>query len=190
MKSMIPGTEDGECTLNPSGSLMLDLWEWEGIFPLLPLQEMKYVPIKRAFGQLPPPAKVVLDKMLEFVEHTPNMKLFVDYKVRDLKKGDCGCALDFWHLDVVENPRHPTPPDKHWLFTTEYGTDVMTTPITIYKHETTFREVVTRAQGYEWVTTTPNTITSYGRFNLHKAPRMGRDCQRVMIRLTQTEVIK
>lgn len=186
MTGMIVATK-----LNPLDSLNLDLWEGAVNTASLPLQELKYCPLAKAYLQLPDEAANVLHRMLGFAsdDSWERMKLLVDYKVRDLKEGDCGCALDFWHLDVTSNPNHPTNPDIHYLYATDFGTEFITTPMDFFEDDVHFTDVLERNKDFVYATAKPNTISKYTRFNLHRGPIVTRDCRRMLLRLTLTEVI-
>ena len=104
-------------------SLELDLFEYvEEAFASLPVQMFKYKRWDWAYENVPDVVKPLLTKMFDVMPPDQDMKWLVDYKVRDLKVGDCGCALDGWHLDVVENPWHESKPDFHLIYSTEFGT--------------------------------------------------------------------
>lgn len=186
MTGMIVATK-----LNPLDSLKLDMWEGAVDTASLPLQELKYCPLAKAYSQIPKSVANILDEMVEmsFDYSWKTMKPFVDYKVRDLKKGDCGCALDFWHLDVTSNPNHPTNPDIHYLYATDFGTEFITTPMDVFKDDVHFTDVLERNKDFEYVVAKPNTISNYTRFNLHRGPTVTKDCRRMLLRLTLTEVI-
>lgn len=178
--------------LNPADSLKLNLWEGFVDTSLLPLQELKYCPLIKAYTLIPEQAFPILDKMVDFSmeQEWYDYRLLVDYKVRDLKAGDCGCPLDFWHLDVTENPNHPTKPDIHYLYSTQFGTEFITTPMDVFKEDIIFKQVLDRHKEFEYLTAKPNTINRYTRANLHRGPRVTEDCRRMLLRLTLTEVIK
>lgn len=178
--------------LNPANSLKLNLWEGFVDTSLLPLQELKYCPLIKACTLIPEHVLTILDEMVDFSmeQEWTGMRLLVDYKVRDLKAGDCGCPLDFWHLDVTENPNHPTKPDIHYLYSTHFGTEFITTPMDVFEEDISFKQVLDRHKGFEYLTAKPNTINRYTRANLHRGPRVTEDCRRMLLRLTLTEVIK
>ena len=178
--------------INPEGSLSLNLWEDQSDLSSLPLREFKYKHWDWAYEQgVHESVRPILDKMFELAScEGRSYRWLVDYKVRDLEKGDCGCPLDFWHLDVVENPWHESKPDIHYLFSTEVGTEFITTPMEVTEADTSFKGVVERSSGFSVVQAAPNTISKYGRFNLHRGPRVAKDCRRMLLRLTLTEVIK
>lgn len=181
--------------LNPADSLKLNLWEGFVDTSLLPLQELKYCPLIKAYTLIPGIVLPILDKIVDLVDFSSDqswrgMRLLVDYKVRDLKVGDCGCPLDFWHLDVTENPNHPTKPDIHYLYSTHFGTEFITTPMNVFEEDISFKQVLGRNDKFDYLTARPNTISRYTRANLHRGPRVTEDCRRMLLRLTLTDVIK
>lgn len=178
--------------LNPADSLKLNIWEGFVNTSLLPLQQLKYCPLIKAYSLIPEQVLPILDKMVDFSSDQSwgGMRVLVDYKVRDLKAGDCGCPLDFWHLDVTENPNHSTKPDIHYLYSTHFGTEFITTPMDVFEEDISFKQVLGRNKDFEYVTAKPNTINRYTRANLHRGPRVTEECRRMLLRLTLTEVIK
>lgn len=179
-------------------SLELNIFEyWDEAFASLPVQMFKYKRFDWAYDNLPSPVKPLLekmmDKMTELDKH--NLKWVVDYKVRDLKEGDCGCMLDGWHLDVVENPWHDSKPDLHLIYSTEIGTEFLTKKIPVLPEDTHFVKILEPYnQSYideHFVESSkPNHVSFYNRFQLHRAPVVNKDCKRMLLRLTSTEVIK
>lgn len=178
--------------LNPADSLKLNLWEGFVDTSLFPLQELKYCPLIKAYTLIPEHVLTILDKMVDLSMEYEwyGYRLLVDYKVRDLKAGNCGCPLDFWHLDVTENPNHPTKPDIHYLYSTHFGTEFITTPMGVFEEDTSFKQVLGRNDKFDYLIVRPNTISRYTRANLHRGPRVTEDCRRMLLRLTLTEVIK
>lgn len=178
--------------LNPADNLKLNLWEGSVYTELLPLSEFKYKRWDWAYQcGVHESVKPILDVMFDLASKEDNSyKWLVDYKVRDLKAGDCGCSLDFWHLDVTENPNHPTKPDIHYLYSTHFGTEFITTPMDVFEEDISFKQVLGRNLDFEYLTAKPNTINRYTRANLHRGPRVTEDCRRMLLRLTLTEVIK
>lgn len=178
--------------LNPEGSFKLNLLEWEDeAFSSLPLQEIKYGSLLKSYYEIPEVVQPLLDYMLNImdgIEHE-GFRLLVDYKVRDLKAGDCGCTIPGWHTDVVSNPWHDSKPDVHLLFTTEVGTDLAVDPLKVFEDDIHFKSVLARHENINFITTKPNTVNMYGRWNLHRAPIVQKDCRRMLLRLTATEVI-
>lgn len=178
--------------LNPKGSLKQNLayFKDEG-FNDLPLAHIKYMRWDKAYDEVPSIVKPILLKMFELMPEHKDMNWVVDYKVRDLKRGDCGVALAGWHLDCVSNPWHPTLMEDHLLFSTHFGTEYILDELEVGEDETHFSKVLSRYGNDYWYTQVkPYTITQYSRFNLHRAPIVKQDCRRMTLRLTQTEVIK
>lgn len=177
--------------LNPSGSVKLNLARFDIDSNSLPLSEFKYKRWDWAYEKgVHERVRPILEKMFDLTPNEERYKWVVDYKVRDLKAGDCGCPLDFWHLDVTKNPNHPTLPDIHFLFATEFGTEFITTPMSFSKEDSSFEAVLERNREFDYLVAEPNTISSYTRFNLHRGPVVNKDCRRLLLRLTLTEVIK
>lgn len=178
--------------LNPEGSFKLNLLEWEDeAFSSLPLQEIKYGRWDKSYHLVPTPVKQLLQRMFAMMSTlgSEDREWYVDYKVRDLKVGDCGCAIPGWHTDVVSNPWHKSKPDVHLLFTTEVGTDIAIEQLEVFESDKHFNDVLKRHKNIEFVTAKPNTVSMYGRWNLHRAPIVQKDCRRMLLRLTATKVI-
>lgn len=176
--------------LNPKGSLITNLavFDTKG-FDKLPLAHIKYEHWYKAYEDIPHIVKPVLDKMFSIMPDNDKHWL-VDYKVRDLKKGDSGVDVAGWHLDCITNPRHNSKPETHLLFSTHFGTEYILDELEVLPEETHFKQVLKRYSDDFWFAQVkPNTITQYGRFNLHRAPIAKYDCRRMTLRLTQTEVI-
>lgn len=177
-------------------SLSLNIFEYqEEAFASLPVQEFKY----KTWGWaleigVPKAVKPLLEKMLDLMPPDEDMKWLVDYKVRDLKAGDCGCMLEGWHLDVVENPWHNSKPDFHLIFSTEIGTNFLTQPIPCLEGDTHFLRCLEpfslEALEAKVVSSKPNYVSAYNRFQLHRGPIVKKDCRRMLLRVTATEVIK
>ena len=135
--------------------------------------------------QLDDCAKTVLFEMIPYLNEGFKSTLF-DYKVVELKKGQCGCKLSGWHIDVTRNPNHNNRPEQHLIYTTEVGTEFLLTEIEtdvddFWKEDLDFSpQVVWKAPA--------NAIVEYNRLNMHRGPRMVRDCKRVLIRITQTDL--
>lgn len=178
-------------------SLDLNVFEyWDEAFASLPVQMFKYKQWDWAYKNVPDSVKPLLQQMLDLMAVTAkhNLKWLVDYKVRDLKAGDCGCILDGWHLDVVENPWHNSKPDVHMIYSTEFGTEFLTRKIPVHEDEHHFKDTLSiynlEALESNVVRSKPNNVSVYNRFQLHRGPRVTRDCKRMLLRLTATEVIK
>ncbi len=177
-------------------SLCLDIFEyWNESFVSLPLKEFKYKRWDWALQEgVHESVRPLLSKMLDLMPPDNDFRWLVDYKVRDLKVGDCGCALEGWHLDVVTDPNHNSKPDFHLIYSTEIGTDFLTNPIYFDRDVTHFKkgleiynEEYLESQA---VSAKPNWVSAYNRFQLHRGPRIVKDCRRMLLRVTATQVIK
>lgn len=165
--------------------------DWSNV----PVQMHKYRKFKSCHGlDLPHQALKVLDEMFKYLT-LQYKSIYFDFKVYDLKEGDCGCALPEWHIDVTPNPNHPTKECRHLIYTTEIGTEFLLNVIHVDERVTDFRHSYTNQLkqveelGFEnTLQVPPDVISLYYRSNVHRAPIMTRDCKRVMIRLTETDV--
>ena len=179
--------------LNPKGSLKTDLAVFDTEdYSALPLEHIKYMRWDRAYNIVPNIVKPVLECMFDLMPENKDMQWVVDYKVVDLKKGDCGVKLEGWHLDCVPNPWHKSLPETHLLFSTHFGTEFLVDEMLVRPNDNHFSKVLEECGGwfeFNNIQVRPNTITQYSRFNLHRAPIVQTDCRRMTLRLTQTEVI-
>lgn len=179
-------------------SLDLNIFEyWDEAFASLPVQEFKYKRWDWAFDKgVPKVVQPLLQKMLDLmaVYDDKSLRWLVDYKVRDLKAGDCGCTREGWHLDVVENPWHESKPDFHLIYSTEIGTDFLTRKVPVFPDEDHFNKTLSiydpEALESFAVSSKPNHVSTYNRFQLHRGPIVKKDCRRMLLRLTATEVIR
>lgn len=158
----------------------------------VPVQMHKYKKFKEQnWLDMPHQAAHVLDEMFKYLT-LQYKSIYFDFKVYDLKEGDCGCALPEWHIDVTPNPNHPTKECRHLIYTTEIGTEFLTGYMA-RTDVTDFRDLLTDITEYEeygikTLQVPSDVISLYYRSNVHRAPIMTRDCKRVMIRLTETDV--
>ena len=157
--------------------------DWSGA----PVQMHKYKKFKEQnWLDMPQQAAHVLDEMFKYLT-LQYKSIYFDFKVYDLKEGDCGCALPEWHIDVTPDPNHSTKECRHLIYTTEIGTEFLLDEIVVDRHVRDFRELLP-IKGNNTLQVPPNTISLYHRSNVHRAPIMVKDCKRVMIRLTETDV--
>lgn len=161
----------------------------------VPVQMHKYKKFKEQnWLDMPHQAAYVLDEMFKYLT-LQYKSIYFDFKVYDLKAGDCGCALPEWHIDVTPNPNHPTKECRHLIYTTEIGTEFLLNEIGVDERVTDFRLSYEKTLqqvnelGFEnTLQVPPDVISLYYRSNVHRAPIMTKDCKRVMIRLTETDV--
>lgn len=160
----------------------------------VPVQMHKYKKFKEQnWLDMPHQAAHVLDEMFKYLT-LQYKSIYFDFKVYDLKEGDCGCALPEWHIDVTPNPNHPTKECRHLIYTTEIGTEFLLNELGTDNVFDDFRLMLPTIEtieelGFEnTLQVPPDVISLYYRSNVHRAPIMTRDCKRIMIRLTETDV--
>lgn len=179
-------------------SLQLNLLNyWDEAFASLPVQMFKYKRWDWAAEQgVPNSVRPLLERMFDLmaVYDTEGLNWVVDYKVRELRDGACGCPLEGWHMDVVTNPHHNSRPDIHLIYSTDIGTEFLTQPIVFDESDIHFKHCLDRHNlsllEDKVIKAEPNTVSMYNRFQLHRGPVVIKDCKRVLLRLTATEVIK
>ena len=183
-------------TLNKHSRQLGLLEYWDEAFASLPLQEFKYKRWGWAYNNIPDVVQPLLSEMLDIMGDVDVQGLgwLVDYKVRDLKVGECGCMLEGWHLDVVPNPHHDSKPDIHLIYSTEFGTDFLTKELPVSEGLEHFKDVLSDYSDSELEDfceqSKPNSVSMYNRFQLHRGPVVTKDCRRMLLRLTATEVIR
>lgn len=167
--------------LNPIGSIELNLFSWE-IPENLPEQEFKYENPQKVLDNIPTEMVILVQKMIKEVEKYDSRSVVVDYKVRNLKKGDTGSTLYGYHLDCCNDIRDEFEPETHILFSTVQGTSFVMNPIDISSYDTVQdvikNEVLVELNG------AINTAHKYTSKVLHNCPIIDQDCQRVLIRIT------
>lgn len=148
----------------------------------------KSIPFTRAIATFPKPAVELLTQMYQWVEGK-HKSIRVDLKVYDLRAGEHTC-IPGWHIDTVTNPRHDSLPENHLIYTNVYGTDFVSTPIPFSEEKTHFSQVIAEIPEDNYLTATPNSIYQYGRFHLHRGAKVATDCRRVLVRITETDIIR
>lgn len=175
---------DSSVTMNENSPVVLEQglsYDWSNV----PVQTLKYKKLNmRVLWDLPEHAFSVVNKMLTYAkpEYTNTL---VDFKVKELRAGDCGCALEDWHIDVVRNPNHKSKPDNHLIYTTIVGTEFMLDKLT--QNVEDFSNLILPDEPNVWKAPV-DSIVQFDRFNLHRGPVVEYPCKRVLIRLTQTDV--
>jgi hypothetical protein len=146
-------------------------------------QLVKYLPYHN-FYKLDSPAQKIVRKMELFFK-SGYRSTYIDYKVRELNTGDCGCPLEQWHIDVTKNPLHDSRPDIHFIFSTVIGTEFMLDEISCVEDDFSKLKLPSNPRIFQAM---PNSIVQYNRFNMHRGPIVKEPCRRVLIRVTQTDV--
>lgn len=149
----------------------------------------KSIPFRRAIATFPAPVVELLTQMYQWVEGK-HKSIRVDLKVYDLQAGDYTC-IPGWHIDTVTNPRHNSLPENHLIYTNVFGTEFCATPVEFGEEQTHFNEVVQNLPAEsKYLAAKPNSIYQYGRFHLHRGPQVSHACRRVLVRITETDVVK
>jgi hypothetical protein len=140
---------------------------------------------EKVYSNLPWQAQAIVGEMLKSASFSFKSTL-LDFKVRQLDEGDCGCPLEGWHIDVTRNPNHPSKSDRHLIYSTIVGTEFLLDKIETDAID--FAEVGLEGKSNIWQAPA-NSIVAYDRLNLHRGPIVREPCKRVLIRLTQTDII-
>lgn len=171
--------------LNPQ--LQTNLLSFPDLDPSsFPLAFIKYQNIERVLRDLPMEIQTIACEMVSlFGSVSSDYRILIDYKVRDLKKGETGCPIPGWHLDYTENPNNILPIEEHLIFTTHVGTEFITTPMDVEENDIHFSMVLKRNSVYNFIAAEPNSVTKYSRLNLHRCPIMFKDCRRLVMRISK-----
>lgn len=125
--------------------------------------------------------------------------LVVDIKVTQIKKGQPPC-IPGWHCDTVVNPFHDSLPEFHHLFVTGHAslTEFIAQPITLEVNSElksdsqqllqSFKEQITAIQ-VEPYKIPSATLVTYGRFHFHRGSIGLYDEKRLLVRVTETNII-
>ncbi len=154
---------------------------------LLQPQFHKHVPLGKALATFPIQAVKLLEYMSEFLEGGFRSTL-VDLKVVDLKVDQCTC-MPGWHIDTVVNPRHPSKSENHLIFTSIFGTEFVASPVVFSKEKDHFSQVIGQIPNDNVFTAESNRVYRYNRLHLHRGPVVTSDCRRVLVRITETDII-
>lgn len=168
-------------TLNPTGSIELNLFTWE-VPENLPIQEFKYENPQKVLDNIPPEMAVLVQKMIDEVRKYDDRSIVVDYRVRDLKAGDTGSKIFGYHLDCCDDIHDDFEPETHIIFGTHVGTSFVMNPINSVGYKNV-ADVIRNEVLIEEVCAI-NTAHKYTSKVLHSCPRIEEDCQRLLIRVT------
>lgn len=120
--------------------------------------------------------------------------LCVDVKVSDLASGECTC-IPGWHCDVTTDLLHPSRDDVHHIFVTGRHalTEFVSTQMDILVGESCpLSEQVRQieANGYDIWRVPSCTWVTYGRRNYHRGPVSTGAERRLLVRVTETDVVR
>ncbi|MNC07915.1 hypothetical protein D3C75_554800 [compost metagenome] len=147
----------------------------------------KHVPLRKALSDFPAPAVKLIEHMMQWVEGK-HKKVLVDLKVADLKAEDYTC-IPGWHIDTVTDPRHDSLPENHLIYTNVFPTEFVRDPVEFSEDKYHFVDVTDDIPKDNYISAKPNSIHKYGRFHLHRGAQVTSDCRRVLVRITETDVI-
>lgn len=168
-------------TLNPVGSIELNLFSWE-VPDELPLQEFKYASPKKVLDNIPPEMAELVQKMIDEIKKYDSRSIVVDYRVRNLESGDSGSQIYGYHLDCTNDIHDDFEPETHIIFGTVQGTSFIMNPINVIGYNTV-NDILNNEVLVECVAPT-NTAHKYTSKVLHNCPLIENTCQRVLIRVT------
>lgn len=147
----------------------------------------KHVPIDKALAEFPEPAVKLIRQMVQWVENK-HKRVLVDLKVSDLEAGEYTCVPG-WHIDTVTDPRHRSLPENHLIYTNVSPTEFVRDPVEFSEDKYHFIDVTDDIPLDNYISAEPNSIHQYGRFHLHRGAKVTADCRRVLIRVTETNVV-
>jgi hypothetical protein len=120
----------------------------------------------------------------------------VDVKFQHIEKNKCPCIYG-WHCDSVIDPFHPSKPETHHLFVSGKHclTKFIAEPIElVVEPENTLRnfqkQIEEKYPSVRIREVPSNTIVSYGRFDFHSGKYAEETEDRLLIRITETDLIR
>lgn len=130
--------------------------------------------------------------ILDGVKLVGNRKnVLVDIKVHELTAGKFP-AIPFWHIDSVNNPLHPSEPETHHIFVSGEGclTQFLGAPLTLpIQADSRLNFDLLVPADHPTYTVPSCTICTYGRYDLHRCVRATVNEYRLLLRVTETDVI-
>lgn len=167
--------------LNPYNSIDLNIAKWF-VPDDLPLQEFKYASPKKVLNNVPEDVNELVQFMIEIMSDYDNRSVVVDYKVRNLKAGESGCAISDWHLDCTNDIHCDFEPETHLIYSTVVGTYFAHNQIDCTNYSSV-QEVVENVKLQEFQSS-KNYISKFTSKVLHRCPVLDHDAQRLLIRVT------
>lgn len=161
----------------------------------LPAATFKNAGLERVRAETTDYVRRVLDAVALRGQHR---HVVVDVKVTDIEPGRPPC-IPGWHCDSVLDPRHPSRPEVHHLFVTGSAslTEFVDGPVELEigparSPQAFLREVNRQLEELApRVRSAPSCrLVEYGRFHLHRgALGRGRE-RRLLVRVTETDLIR
>ena len=158
----------------------------------LPMVFFKYAPIDYVRENSNAYVNHVLNNMP--IQHK-HRRVLVDVKLHDLNEGDVPC-IPGWHCDSIVDPFHKSRPEVHHIFVTGAGclTEFMKSlvELNIEKDDmfNSLRRQLKRKQGLETFHVDSCRIMSYSRFSFHRGVSAKKKEKRLLIRVTESDIIK
>lgn len=122
----------------------------------------------------------------------------VDVKVSQLVAGRYPC-IPGWHCDSVLDPHHPTRPERHHLFVSGDAslTEFVAAPVELTIGPASSARAFLAGVDRQLATLDPPVwsipscqVVEYGRFDLHRAARSRANETRLLVRVTETDLIQ
>ena len=150
----------------------------------------KYADINYVYENSTEPIRKILE---QFPVEGKHRSTIVDVKVHYLKKGMFPC-LPGWHTDCTLNPWHETKNDVHHIYQVgaECYTRFLAEDFTLEFDSLVPANIKSKMNAVEhksW-TLKPEKIYRYDRFGLHAPSVASEDGMRLLIRVTETDLIR
>lgn len=168
-------------TLNPTGSIEMNLFSWE-VPENLPVQEFKYASPKKVLDSIPEDMAQLVQRMIDEIRKYDSRSIVVDYRVRNLTTGDSGSQIYGYHLDCTNDIHDDFEPETHIIFGTVQGTSFIMNPINSIGYNTV-EDILQNEVLVECIAPT-GTAHKYTSKVLHNCPLIENPCQRLLIRVT------
>lgn len=163
--------------------------ELRGAFEL-PADDWKYAPIDLVYPQLPPFFQSILDQAPIVGKHK---RILVDFKVQHLTPDTESC-IPGWHLDGPPTPLHYSAPENHHLFImggapTEFVGQKLVLSVPDWgTHQKDLLAQIPEDGAVETIGL--DAFYSFTRFDWHRGVFADQPLTRVLIRVTETDVIQ
>jgi hypothetical protein len=119
-------------------------------------------------------------------------RILIDVKVQDLVPEKTSC-IPGWHLDGPENPLHDSKPEIHHLYIHEEGgeTEFISDEIELkIDNGMSQKEIVDMIPKNASITkSVAGCFTTFTRFDFHRGINVEKPMRRLLVRLTETDVI-
>lgn len=149
---------------------------------------LKHTLLEEALEVVEAPIRSVLSDMTKYLSKQHRFTL-VDVKVKDVASNAYTC-IPGWHIDSVTNPRHESSPENHLIWVQGTPTEFVRDPVEFPWELTHFSQVIDEIPIDNAMKLNENSIYRYGRYHLHRGPRVGPRERRILIRVTETDLIR